>query len=132
MAKFDIVDMGLGAVFIDKDQLMLGAVEAAHAGICLGPDAQVLELGIGTGRGFQDLAHMPPVHADKVDRAIGTECLQLAKCLSQKVYELGSGHFAGGHIEFAMLDLARARNVAANLDVIGRVREDHLCLFRSQ
>ena len=36
--------MSGGAVLEHEDQLMLRTIEAAHAGIGLGPDAQVLEL----------------------------------------------------------------------------------------
>ena len=61
-AQFDIVDVAGSAVFEHEDQFVLGAVEATHAGIGLGPDAEVLELAVGAC-GIQHLAHVAPVHA---------------------------------------------------------------------
>ena len=48
-----------------EDQLMLGAVEAAHAGIGLVPDAEVLQLAVVRLGRPQQLADMAPVHAEK-------------------------------------------------------------------
>lgn len=71
LAQLDIVDMRRHPDLEHEHQLMLRAIETAHAAIGLCPDAKVLEFGIAVARSGQDLAHMPPVHADEVDRAIG-------------------------------------------------------------
>jgi len=39
--------VGSGPDFVDEDQFVFGAVEAAHAAIGLVPDAEVLEFGEG-------------------------------------------------------------------------------------
>ena len=44
--ELDIVAVRRPAVLEDKDQLVLAAVERAHAGIVFDPDAKVFELGV--------------------------------------------------------------------------------------
>ena len=70
LAELDVVDVRRVARLEDEDQLVLRAVERAHAAIGLRPDAEVLELGVGPACRGQDLALMAPVHADEVDRAV--------------------------------------------------------------
>ena len=41
-AELDVVDVRRRAGLEDEDELVLGAVERAHAGVGLGPDAEVL------------------------------------------------------------------------------------------
>ena len=48
LAKFDIIDVGRLAGFIDKEEFMLGPIKGSNAAIGLGPDAEVLELAAGT------------------------------------------------------------------------------------
>jgi len=81
LAQLEAVDVRGGAVLEGKHQLMTGAVERAHAAIVLGPHDQVLELGIDGFASFEHLAHVAPVHADEVDRAIravGNQVLERA------------------------------------------------------
>lgn len=49
---------------------MLGAIDRPHSRIGLVPDADVLKLGIVPITREQHFPHMPPVHADLVDRAV--------------------------------------------------------------
>src|SRR5262249_55488488 len=53
--ELNVIAMGVAAVLEDKDQLVLGAIEGAHPRIVLGPDAQVLELGVNLAPGGQQL-----------------------------------------------------------------------------
>src|SRR5262249_26202214 len=46
LAELDIVAMSVVAVFKDKDEFVLTAVERAHSGIVLDPDAEVFQLAI--------------------------------------------------------------------------------------
>ena len=46
LAELEAVDVRRRAVLEDEDQLMPGAVEGPHAAVVLGPDDQVLELGV--------------------------------------------------------------------------------------
>src|SRR5438128_5850211 len=71
LAEFKRVDVWCVSVLPDEDQLVLGTVEGSHAGIALVPDADVLQLGIMSVTRFKHLAHVTPVHADLMDRAIG-------------------------------------------------------------
>jgi len=50
LAKFDVVDVCRNAGLEDEDQLMLRPVKTAHAAVGLGPDAEILELGIVVAR----------------------------------------------------------------------------------
>ena len=51
-------------------QLMFRAIERAHAGVGLVPDAEVLELTVDLAAGGEHLPHVAPVHADLMDRAV--------------------------------------------------------------
>jgi hypothetical protein len=53
LAELDIIAVSVASVLEDKDELVLAAVERAHAGIVLDPDAQILELAIGLSAGGQ-------------------------------------------------------------------------------
>ena len=45
------------------------------------------------------------------------------RVLCEEIREFGGGQFAGRHDELAMTQLAEARNMAVDLDVVRRVRE---------
>ena len=70
-AKPEIVDMLGLALLPDEDQLMLGALEAAHAARALVPDDEVFQLAIGPLAGLLHFRQMPPIDALEVDRTIG-------------------------------------------------------------
>src|ERR1700730_2047074 len=67
-AELDMVLVRVLAVLEDEHELMLAAVERTHAGIVLGPHAQVLQLAIGALAGGEQLRHVPPIHTDEVER----------------------------------------------------------------
>ena len=108
---------------------MTGAIEGPHAAIVLGPYDEVLELGVVGGAGLQHLAHVPPVHADEVDRAVRAVRSEIGKGRRQKDCELIARHLARRHRKFAMADFAEAADVAFDRDVVGRIGEDHLGLL---
>lgn len=70
LAQLDCIGMGSVADLVDEDQLMLGTVERAHAGIRLVPDAEVQEITIDVTADRGDILHMSPVHTDEVHRPI--------------------------------------------------------------
>jgi hypothetical protein len=84
MAELDIVAVPVAAVFEDEHQLVLAAIERAHPGIVLDPDAEVFQLAIGVAAGGQQLVDMAPVHADVLQRAVNAECREVAERLTQK------------------------------------------------
>lgn len=57
----------------NEHKFMLRAVEGAHAGVGLAPDAQILGCAVDWGRGGQHLGHVTPVHADVMDGAVHAE-----------------------------------------------------------
>jgi hypothetical protein len=80
--------VGRGALLEHEDQLVARAIEGSHAAVGLGPDDQILELVIDPAAGGHQLTHMPPVHADEVDRAIAAGVGHVAKHLGQEPGEL--------------------------------------------
>ena len=64
-----------------EDELVLGAVERAHAAVGLVPDAEVLELREHRLAGGKQLAHVAPVHADEGDGAVAHDRGGVAKRL---------------------------------------------------
>src|SRR5476649_2682343 len=68
-AEGDVVAVRRLAMLVDEHQLMLAAVEGAHDGVLLHPDAKVLLLGVDLAAGGLHLVQVTPVHADKVQRA---------------------------------------------------------------
>ena len=67
LAEFKSVDVRRRTVLPDEYHLVLGAIERAHPGVALVPDAHILQLGVvGIARG-QHFPHMTPVHADLVN-----------------------------------------------------------------
>src|SRR5690349_18315748 len=66
LAELDIVAVPVAAVFENEDKLVLTAVERAHPGIVLDPDAEVFQLAIDAAAGGQQVLGMAPVHADEV------------------------------------------------------------------
>src|SRR5271154_5128030 len=70
LAELDVVAMRAAAALEDQHQLMLAAVERAHPGVVLDPDAEILELGIGRLPGRQQLGQMAPIHTYVMQGAV--------------------------------------------------------------
>ena len=68
-AEFDIVDVRCAPGFEDADELVLRAIERSHAGVVLGPDADILQLAIGDLTCLEHFTDMAPVDALKMDGA---------------------------------------------------------------
>src|SRR3984893_14761182 len=111
-AELDMVLVRVPAMLEQEYELVLAAVERAHAGIVLGPHAQVLQLGIGAHAGGEQLAHVAPIHADEVERPVETEPGEEPESAGQELGELGLVHLARGHREFAVADRAEPSNMA--------------------
>src|SRR5690348_8505457 len=89
-AELDVVAVPAAAPLEDKDELVPAAVERAHPGIVLDPDAEVLQLAINAAPGRCQLFDMAPIHADEVDRAVSRERRQVVESLLEKVGELSA------------------------------------------
>jgi hypothetical protein len=81
-------------VFEHQHQLVLTAVEGTHSGIVLDPHADVFELGIDPRAGGEQLAKVPPVHADEVNGAIAAVAGRKAAGCGQEARELSFVHLA--------------------------------------
>src|SRR5262249_20276999 len=86
--QFDVVDMLSAAVLEHENQFMLRPVKASHAGIGLRPDTKVFELAVWLCCCLQKLADMPPIDADKMDRAIGAAVGETRKGRLEKLAEV--------------------------------------------
>src|SRR5262245_64677993 len=101
LAKLEVVDVRGGATFEHEDQLVLRAIERAHSGVRLIPDAHVLELGIDRASRRRDLGDVPPVHTDLMDRSIAAIGRQIAEYGRKKAREGLFRHFSAAHREVA-------------------------------
>ena len=115
----------LAAVLEDEHELVLAAVEGTHACVVLGPDAQVLQLGISGLAGREQLPDVAPIHADEVECPVEAVAGEEPERTAQERGELGLVHLAHGHRELAMADGAEPADVAVDRHIVGRVGEDH-------
>ncbi len=121
LAELDIVSMPLPAIFKNKDQLVLAAIKGAHAGAVLGPYADVFQFPISLAASRQHLAHVPPIHAYEMERAIDAVAGEERAGAAEECRKLLLAHLARGHYELTMLNRAQAAQVAVDRDVIGRI-----------
>ena len=73
--------------------------------------------------GRQQLAHVPPVHADERDRPVAATPRHGAKRLAQEGGERRCRHLARGHRELGVLDAARAADMPVDRNVVRRIGE---------
>ena len=110
-------------------ELVLRAVEGAHAGIGLHPDAQILERELRRAACHQQFIEMAPVHAHEGDGAVGAVAADLLEEGREEGRELVLRHLARGHRELGVLNAPEARHVTADRHIIRRVGEHHLRLL---
>src|SRR6202521_5418376 len=122
-AELDMVLVRVPALLEQEHELVLAAVERAHAGIVLGPDAQVLQLAIGALAGGEQLAHVAPIHADEVERPVETEPGEEPESARKELGELGLVHLARGLREFAMVDRTEPPDMAIDRHIVWRIGE---------
>ena len=125
LAELDVVAVRCAALLEDEDELVLAAVQRAHAGIGFDPNAEGFELVIGISTANQQFVEMAPVHADEVERPGGTVGGKVAACLAEKAGEFGLAHLARSHRKRTMVDRPEAARMAVDWHVVGRVGEDH-------
>src|SRR5271165_5888434 len=70
LAALDIIAVRVTPLFKHEDKLVLAAVERAHSGIVLDPDAEIFQLAIDAVAGGQQLFDVTPVHADVLQGAV--------------------------------------------------------------
>jgi hypothetical protein len=123
-AQLDVVHVRGRSHLEDVDELMLRAVEGAHAGVGLHPDAQVFALAVDPPASGEELGAVSPVHADEVERTIGAVGGMAGKGGLEEGCELGLAHLAARHRELGMTRPAKSGDVALDAHVVGRVDED--------
>ena len=74
-----VVDVRGAADLADKNELVLGTIERAHAGVRLVPDAQVGQVAVDLLPCGQHLFHVPPIHAHEMDGAVDRAAGRMAK-----------------------------------------------------
>src|ERR1700730_17960840 len=99
LTELDIVAVRGFAILEDEDQLVLAAVERAHAGIVFDPDAEVFELGVDRCSGSSQVNLVPTIHAQEIQRASGAVGGQQLQNRRQESGYPGPGHPARGHRE---------------------------------
>ena len=120
-AKLDVVDVRGGAVLEHGQQLVLGPVEAAHAGVGLRPDDQVEGFEAELDRRGVDGRVSAPVDESAKDGTVAEAAKDRRHPGSLKGGEFGVGHPARRHGEFAML---AAGHMSDDRDVVGLVGHD--------
>src|ERR1700676_1105903 len=119
--QLNIVSVRPGTAFENKDEFMLTAVERSHPGVVFYPHAYILELGISNIASREKFAHVPPIHADKMQTWLHAVAGNESEHIGQKVCELFLGHFSRPHEEVLLLNLAFSADVSGNCNVIGRI-----------
>jgi hypothetical protein len=64
-----------------------------------------------------------------MNRSVDGVSDEICECCGQERDELGPRHLARGHRELAMLDFAKAADIAADRHIVRRVAEDHFRPF---
>src|SRR5262249_19849155 len=100
---------------------MLGTVEAALAGIGLGPDQQVLPFAVDWPPRRQQFRQMSPVHEDEVDRPVLAMLNHQANESLKEGGELRFRHFPRRNLELPMSHPAPPHGVSMNFDVVGGI-----------
>src|SRR5258708_8398547 len=118
LAEPKIVGVRCGPGLPHEHQFMLRAIERAHAGIALVPDTEVLELAVDLAAGGQHLPHVPPIHADLMDRAVDGVLGEALKHRLQEIREFGLAHLATPHGKIAMTNATEATDVAVDHDIV--------------
>ena len=121
--------MRRAAVLVNQNEFVTAAIEGAHAGVVLDPDADVLELGVNLPTSGQNFGHVAPVHADKMDRAIEAVTGKQEKDPGEEGRELGDAHLATRHREVVVVNRSQTTDIALDGDVVRRVDESHRGFF---
>jgi hypothetical protein len=119
LSELDVVAVHSPSELIDEDELVLTAIEGAHPGVVLGPDADVFELRVNAGCGRKEFCHVAPVYADVMQRAVDTVAAEQGTSVIEKQREFRLGHLARGHLELAMSNRSEAAYVAVDRTLYG-------------
>jgi len=119
------------ALLKDQDELVLAAIERAHAGIVLDPDAHILEFAIGLLADGEQFGEMAPIHADVMQRAGGAKGGEVTAGLAEERSELGLIHLTRSHREWTVMDRAETARVTLDWHVVRRVGKDHRGALRA-
>src|ERR1700751_4972448 len=119
LAQLDVVDVRAGAGLEDEDEFVTRTIQGAKTWIVLDPDRDVLQLREGLLADHQHILAVPPVHANKDQRAVPAVTGQKRTRPAEEAAELLRRHLTGGLREIAMLDLALAGHVALDPHIEG-------------
>ena len=93
-AEFDHVQMGGVSDAVDENQLVLGPIQGSHPGIGFVPDAEIQQVSVNVVSDCTDVVHVPPVHADKVHRAIARTARGRTERIAEECAKLVPAHLA--------------------------------------
>src|SRR4051794_35622362 len=100
---------------------MLGAIETAHTGVGLVPDAEVEEVAQRRFAGGDRFRNVAPVHADEGDR---TEFAGSGDLLHRRFKEAGElvpGHLPGSHRKLAVTRSSETGHMPADRHVVWKI-----------
>src|SRR5262245_39321481 len=100
--QLDVVDVLAIADLEHRDKLVLGAIKTSLAAVGVGPDAEVLQLGVDRLPDGQELTEVAPVHAHVMERAVARHGGGVAEYLLQEGDKLWLGHLAASHGKLRM------------------------------
>jgi hypothetical protein len=109
---------------LNTNTLVRRAIERAHAGVRLCPNAEVLKLKTIALAGVEEFAHMEPIHAHEQDGAVMQRRDQRGDELGEEGREVVLGHLARRHRELAVPRIAEAGDESVDLHVVRRVGEN--------
>src|SRR5262249_2149277 len=129
--KLNIVAMGAAPHLENEDELVLRPIEAPHPSIGFGPDTKVEQLETMCLCRGEQLCNMPPVHADISEAAGKSVALHEAEGCSEEARKASRIHFSGRHLELAVMNFPKARDMAVDRHVEGRIGENGGGFFRA-
>jgi hypothetical protein len=122
LAKRNVVDVWGGALLEKRQQLMLGSVETAHAGVRFGPDDQIERRQTESRCGGVSDGQATLIDKRAQDSTIDEMWKNGIHPVLVKIEELWIRHFSGSHDEFPML---APGHVPPDRDIEGFICEDH-------
>lgn len=116
-SQLDVVAVPGPALAPDAEQLMLTAIKRTHAGICLGPDAQVDLFLVDAARCQAELMKMAPIHRPIMQRPVPGKRRRVAHRPFEKGDELGFTHFTRPLDERPMANPAKSTHMPVDRNI---------------
>ena len=117
--ELNIIRMPSGTGLVDKDQLVLGAVERPHARAALHPHHDVLELRVDLPTSRKQFIGVPPIHANVMNGSISAVLCEQSAGLVQELDELVAAELPRALGKLAMSNLALPGHMALYRNIEG-------------